>query len=371
MTRTFNSFLASALLVLLGGLTTGCGSESQSDTNWTIHEGDLTLDRSLLVSETDSFYFGNIVDVAVDSDGHTYVLDWDATHIKVIGPEGGLRDSLGGKGQGPGEFQGPREVVVGRGDSLYVLDPRSSHISVFSPAGRFARHVQVEYQGIAENLMVLDDPSGFLLSNTSFPPPDSPEGGSFSLYRVSPEGSITDTLLTASPFQTETIQQGERRLFLGVPFGRQPHVALGPQDRIHAGRNDSLRITSHSLDGSPAAPTRLPFESVSISDEERKERLDQFPDEHRSQIRDAVPATKPAFDHFLVDDEARYWFGRPTANSDSTAWWIVMPNKKAVVTETLSSDVAILTVKNGRAYGRTTTEMGAPALVRYQIHSSE
>jgi len=363
--------LTSSLLVLLGSLIGGCGSGSHTEPEWTVDEGGLALDRTLLISETDSFYFGDVGDVAVDGDGHAYVLDRDAQHITVIGPEGGIQDSLGSEGQGPGEFQGARDVVVGRGDSLYVLDPRSSRISVFDPAGRFVYDVQVEYQGVADDLMVPDNHPGFLLSNTSFPPPDASTGGSFSILRVTPNGSITDTLLTAPPLETEVIQQGENRLFLSVPYGRQPHVALGPQGRVYFGRNDSLRVIAHSFDGSRTTPIRLPFELVSLSDEERTERLKRYPDKNRSQIQDAVPATKPAFEHFLVDDEGRYWFGRPTEHPDSTAWWMAMPQEKQVRTSTLPSEVDILAVKDGNAYGRTTTEAGAPALVRYHVQSSE
>ncbi len=371
MNRSPYLLLASALLMLLGSLTGGCGSDPKRDTDWTVDEGKLALDRTLRVSETDSFYFGNISDIAVDGDGRAYVLDGDAQHVKVIGREGGLQDSLGSKGQGPGEFQRAREVAVARGDSLYVLDSRSSRISVFTPARRFAYDVQVEFKGFTETLMVPGNHAGFVLANTSFSLSETSEGGSFSVYRVSPVGSITDTLLAAPSLQTETIQQGGRRLVLSIPFGQQPHVALGPQDRIHFGQNDSLRVTSHSFDGPPAPPTRLPFERISISDQERTNRLEKFPDEHRSKIRNAIPATKPAFDHLLVDDESRYWFGRPTANADSTAWWVAMPSEKRVVTETLPSEVEILAVKNGQAYGRAKTEAGAPALVRYQVQTSK
>jgi hypothetical protein len=84
-------------------------------------------------------------------------------------------------------------------------------------------------------------------------------------------------------------------------------------------------------------------------------------------VEDKIPATKPAFEHFLVDDEGRYWFGRPTANPDSTAWWVAWPEEERIVTTTLPSEVQLHEVTNGRAYGQTTTENGAPLLVRYRI----
>jgi len=92
--------------------------------------------------------------------------------------------------------------------------------------------------------------------------------------------------------------------------------------------------------------------------------------ESKAAVQNKISSTKPAFTNFLVDDEGRYWFGRPTALPDSTTWWIVRPDDNQVRTETLPSETKILTVKEGKAYGRTTTEMGAPALVRYRVRPS-
>jgi hypothetical protein len=50
---------------------------------------------------------------------------------------------------------------------------------------------------------------------------------------------------------------------------------------------------------------------------------------------------------------------------------MAMPQEKQVRTSTLPSEVDILAVKDGNAYGRTTTEAGAPALVRHHVQSSE
>lgn len=86
-------------------------------------------------------------------------------------------------------------------------------------------------------------------------------------------------------------------------------------------------------------------------------------------MRIEIPGSKPAFTQFLVDDDGRYWFGRPTTNPDSTAWWVAVPETKRVMTDTLSSDVRILTVQDGRAYGTTTTDAGAPAVVRYRVRT--
>ena len=44
-------------------------------------------------------------DVKEGPDGNIYVLDWSDAFIKVYSPDGKLLRRMGGKGQGPGEFQ--------------------------------------------------------------------------------------------------------------------------------------------------------------------------------------------------------------------------------------------------------------------------
>ena len=87
----------------------------------------------------------------------------------------------------------------------------------------------------------------------------------------------------------------------------------------------------------------------------------------RVQVRNEIPASKPAFAQFLVDDDSRYWFGRPTTNPDSTAWWVAVPKTKRVMTDTSSPEVQLLTVQDDQAYGTTTTNAGAPAVVPYRV----
>jgi hypothetical protein len=46
---------------------------------------------------------------------------------------------------------------------------------------------------------------------------------------------------------------------------------------------------------------------------------------------------------------------------------VAWPDEQRVGTTTLPSEVQLLEVTNRRAYGQTTTENGAPLLVRYRI----
>lgn len=362
------SFRLGLLIVVLGLLLLGCGGDGPSaEGDWTIQENALTLERELLVSEGESFYFGTILDVAAATDGRIYVADADAGHVKVLTSDGSLVDTLGRKGEGPGEFQRLSQVTPARGDSLYVLDSGRRRVSVFAPSGQLARGLSVDPgQGFPRRIMVPENRSGLVLPHATIALSGEAERGTFVVRRLRPDGSVADTLVTKRRAPSHRAQREEVKLLIPIPFMPSLHAALGPNNRVHVARGDSLAIVSYALDGGHRREVSIPFESVPVTNEEADRVLKNYSDK-RPMPRGKIPATKPAFTDFLVDDEGRYWFGRPTNHPDSTDWWVADPDEQRVATTTLPSEVQLHEVTNGRAYGQTTTDNGAPALVRYRI----
>ncbi|MCY3808349.1 MAG: 6-bladed beta-propeller [Gemmatimonadetes bacterium] len=97
---------------------------------------EATLVPEISVGEVDGpeeYLFGSISSIAVDDDHNVYVLDGQAQHVRVFDSAGGYVETLGGRGEGPGEF-GYAEAIALLSDSrLLVRDSRSQRISVFGP----------------------------------------------------------------------------------------------------------------------------------------------------------------------------------------------------------------------------------------------
>lgn len=353
------------ILVLL---LLGCGSDGPAaESDWTIEEGALSLERDLLVSEGESFYFGTILDVAPAADGRIYVADADAGHVKVLTSDGSLADTLGRKGEGPGEFQRLSQVTLARGDSLYVLDSRRRRVSVFAPSGQLARGVSVDpEQGFLQRIMVPENRSGLVLQHATFPLTGESERGTYVVRRLRPDGSVADTLVSKQRAPDHRVQRGGRQILLPIPFMPLLHEALGPKGRVYVARADSLAAVSYTLDGEPQREVSIPFEPVPVTDADKDRVLKDYA-ENQPMPRDKIPSTKPAFEDFLIDDEGRYWFGRPTSHPDSTDWWVATPDENRVATTRLPDEIDLHAVQNGFAYGDTNTEGGAPALVRYRV----
>lgn len=77
-----------------------------------------------------------------DSSGNLYILDAGVPHVVAIGPDGQLVRTIGRKGQGPGEFDLPSDLVVWRDGLFAVLDNGPNGLLLFGAGGEFQRMVR-------------------------------------------------------------------------------------------------------------------------------------------------------------------------------------------------------------------------------------
>lgn len=121
---------AAALLAAL----TAAACEAERD------EGALVLEPGEVVATypdpgaADAPTLGRIAALAV-TDDHMYVTDQMAGRVHRFSLDSGYLNSLGGEGEGPGEFQQPAEVEVGPAGDVWVIDPASARVTRFRPDG--------------------------------------------------------------------------------------------------------------------------------------------------------------------------------------------------------------------------------------------
>ena len=92
------------------------------------------LETLILGSETGDDAFGRIADVAVDSRGRWLILDAGFSCVKVYHPDSLTIQTIGRKGEGPGEFSRPTALGIDAHDHIYVASA-GGRIAVFGPYG--------------------------------------------------------------------------------------------------------------------------------------------------------------------------------------------------------------------------------------------
>ena len=90
-----------------------------------------------------NYLFQGISHVLRLEDGTVVVADRGANELRLFDAAGGFIRSLGGPGEGPGEFQLLNEVWT-RGDTILVSDNIQSRISVFGRGGDVLETIPVE-----------------------------------------------------------------------------------------------------------------------------------------------------------------------------------------------------------------------------------
>ena len=95
-----------------------------------------------------------------DGSGNLYILDPFASQVVVLDPQGRPVGTIGGAGEGPGEFSFPYHLAVWRDGRLAVWDIDRGAIQVFGPGGEFDRTVGMDDHLDLTPSAIRPEPSG-------------------------------------------------------------------------------------------------------------------------------------------------------------------------------------------------------------------
>lgn len=76
-------------------------------------------------------------DLVIDSKDQVYLIDFGNERIFLVDENGHFVRVIGGKGDGPGQFNSPVDIAVDENDRLYVADQRNHRIQIFNSKGVF------------------------------------------------------------------------------------------------------------------------------------------------------------------------------------------------------------------------------------------
>ena len=87
--------------------------------------------------------FGNVGSVHFDGASNLHILDTQTDQIFVVDPDGLLVRTVGGSGEGPGEFNGVTRIFVARNGSYTVLGTGDRRIDLLEAGGNFVRRINL------------------------------------------------------------------------------------------------------------------------------------------------------------------------------------------------------------------------------------
>ncbi|ETR68585.1 MAG: NHL repeat containing protein [Candidatus Magnetoglobus multicellularis str. Araruama] len=108
-----------------GGFVTTQGSDS------------ISLDYSFGSGGNEIGMFNEPFNMALDSSGNIYVVDFGNHRVQVFTSSGDYSYSIGSAGSGQGEFSLPKGIAIDSNDRIYVADSNNHRVQIFNTSGEY------------------------------------------------------------------------------------------------------------------------------------------------------------------------------------------------------------------------------------------
>ena len=296
--------------------------------------GDTTLVRTLsgsvwgaeatLVPESsigeldgpEEYLFGSVLSIAVDDDWNVYVFDEQAQHVRVYDSAGVYVETLGRRGEGPGEFDRAEAIALLSDGRLVVRDPGNMRVQVFGP-GPGDRDQWLYNAGNTYTMTPLyTDVQGrtFLSAKDQ-----SRDDFTMHLIVLGPDGTHMDTLpQPSSDYQTPTVSAehtseggSTSSVSAPVPFSPRFFWTVHPSGHFLSGLSADYRIDLARDDG--VLRVERAYDPVPVSDGERAYQRESTVRMIRFTVPDwrwsgpAIPESKPVFKELAAGRDGRIW----------------------------------------------------------------
>ena len=214
-----------------------------------------TLEEDLRIWGPPDGYLGDVDAVAADSRGNIYILDGTSQEIQVFDYDGGYLRTLGGRGQGPGEFREALGPAIAQGDTLWVADGLAPRYSIFAPDGTFTgTRVRRLASGRLTERCTIEPDGSYMEWWTRMPRVEMSEDMNnndlrhYHPIRVSTDREEQDTLphLEFTLMLADLPSTGNRR---PVFFGPSLKRALGCRDDVWFAPSSEYRVYRRTLAG--------------------------------------------------------------------------------------------------------------------------
>lgn len=316
--------------------------------------------------------FGDIRDVELGRGGELYVLESQAAEIRVFGPDGAHLRTFGRPGQGPGELSRPAGMALGSDGTLWIMNWGNARYSGFDPN---TGELITERRRLASFTMIpwpgRFDPSDRLLDI------GLGSDGQPVILGLDTAFIPQDTLMLPQADERHRIlfRRGDL-LVMSVldPFAPQPSWAPHPHGGIVVGEGDAYRLHRVDFSGDTTVTIEVIREPIPVSPAERDSALAEFREIGQREggatpnRQPRVLANKPAHGAIMVDDQGRIWVRRTPVLGAEPGWDVIAHDGRLLgpVMITVLPSYAAISVRGDQVAVVTSLE-GVPTVVVYDL----
>ena len=268
------------------------------------------------------------------SDGTILVLNAGTNELRSYNAAGRYLWSVGGEGEGPGEFRNPSDIYVLGSDTIMVWDPQLRRMSVFHRDGAYVRSFSIRGPENSYRASALfEDRTLLATTSTVFSPASEPGAQrDTSLYVLFNLDGDSLTHLGTFPGTDQFVRTaGGGMAVISLVFGRTSHLATRATS-LYVGTNDAYAIDEYDRDGRLVRSIQRDVEPIPVTDEmlaaEVESRLEQMREQFRAvfgPLYDEMPKAPslPYYSAIHVDPDGYIWVERFTSMSAPVFEWTV------------------------------------------------
>lgn len=403
-TATYRRLLRQGHLLLIAALASCGGADTSGgefeSARWVV-EGPVVRIGSV---DDSAYAFQSVRALAMSPGGVLHSLHRGEATIRRWDAQGEAVGVVGGKGEGPGEFDTPFSLGF-FGDSLWVMDLRAYRVSYFDSEGRFLGTVspRVDLSSDPTNPaaspprphMPLRDGSIYGLAPAWS---ESIARGELSEARhvlMTPQGDNLGTIWV-QPFKPTDILallRDRGGAFFEQPFGDTPIYFVDAEGallvldrRVFEGVGDPvIRLTRIGMQGDtllerelPYVPEPLPRERLDSAAHAQAEAVIGFmrrvnPDVEsgklEADLRAAMfgPDYLPAVRSMVQAADGSIWIQRFSPSEEGVLWWVLGEDGEPLATAVTPVGLRVLLVSGNALWGVETDEFDVNYIVRYEI----
>ncbi len=320
-------------------------------------------------TDENAYLFGHTVGLAVDSKGRILIADRQPPSVAVFSMDGEWLGSVGGVGEGPGEYVSVSDVDVGPSDSVYVMDLSKRILRVYDPTDfTYVRQIQFPlYEddwgaassvvGISDNGLIMRYNMPMIFDN-----------------REKPRHSYVVLVSSAGERIRELARLPALDLYVGlgpdgspiveiIKFAPNSVFSLSASQLFYSSLNAEIDILVTSLAGDTVRTIRRPHDPVALGRNDIPAQID-------ADARRMYPEFKPAYRYFVIDDQDNIWIKDYVEAPASEARWQVLDSEGRLIGQVLlprTLALYVIDTANALAYGTLRNESGEHLVVMYSV----
>jgi hypothetical protein len=348
--------------------------------NAPLHSVDiLILEEELTIGETEGreeSAFFQLRDVDADESGRIFTLDSKEANVKVFDQDGHHLRTIGGRGQGPGEFQIPNDIFVDDKNRIYISDVGNDRLSVFEEDGDFADSFNFTEYSITEITGVNRKGEIILLMNrTSKESSEHFLAFDYVVDVYSARFEFLERLYRATiPVMQGFAKQG-KMLSLSIPYQEKLCCAMDSRDHVYVAESEEYAVRVLASDGKLIGRIEKAHERSEVSRRDIKNLIrENFQDDEietifwletvEKQLR--CPRYKPVFDKLYSDQDKLLVLRQEGGEGKHFFADVFDPTGKYIGITQL--EVLPRAWKNNRIYTIEEDESGFQCVKRYKVH---